>query len=461
MVESKKQIVKITTWVLIAVSVIVIVLCGRSLVDEVKAGEYHIVQYPTGTVVAKMEPGWYFQAFGTVKKWPKAVTLNFLNSPDVSVDEEAQNDIDIPAIDVRFADGTRAPIEGSLRVELPRSPEMAVDLVVQYGYRSVHELIENLVARRVRVSNNSAATMMTAIESSSSRRNDYIQLSWDQIQNGLYMTEVATAKVQDDTTVSGDSSSREIRVAVIKYYENKQPMRQHETGGLDNLGIVLSNFEVKDFGYPTALEDKIAEQRDALMAISVARANAERAMEEAKTKEQQGLALVMTARYEEEQKKVRATVQADQEKEVALIAANKEKEQAEIQAAKLVAVAALTKEESEIRANQQLEVAKLERQAADENALKMIALGEAEAQAKKAVFTADGALQAKLDAFVAAQTAWANAYSQRKVPNMILGGSSDNGDSGAIDFQTAIALRMLNDLNLDLGVTPLNDPAPK
>lgn len=447
-----------TGWTVAAVTIVVIIfglLGGAQLIEEVKAGEYHIVQYPNGKVVAKKEPGWYGQWFGTVTKWPNAGTLNFDANPDVSVDSEAQNDIDIPAIEVRFADGTIAPIEGSLRFEMPASPDVCVDLVTKYGYRNVHELVENLIARRVRVSVNSAATMMTAIESSSSRRNDYIQLSWDQIQNGLYMTEIVSTVADDGL---GNSAKREIKVASVKLDVDGNPIRQHEASALDNLGVILSNFEIKGFLYPKELENQIANQRDAIMAISVARANAERAEEEAKTKEAQGLSLVMEAKYQEEQAKVRATVRAEQEKEVALIAAQKEKEQATIQAEKLVDVAELEKQEAEIRAAKELEVAKLARQAAEEEAARTVALGEAEAAAKKAVFTADGALKQKLDAYVAAQTAWANAFSVRKVPNMVLGGTSGDGTTDAFDLQTAIAVKLMNDLNVDLGTSGTNFP---
>lgn len=385
--------------------------------------------------------------------------MNFDVNPDVFIDSQAQNDIDIAAIEVRFADGTIAPIEGSLRVELPRSEQASIDLVTQYGYKNVHELIENLVARRVRVSVNSAATMMTAIESSSSRRNDFIQLSWDQIQNGLYMTETVTTSVSADGSTTDQRSTarsqnnREIKIARVSRDKDGNPVRQREQGGLDDLGVVLSNFEIKGFVYPKELETQIAAQRDAIMAISVARANVERAEEEAKMKEAQGLSLVMEAKYQEEQAKVRATVRAEQEKEVALIAAQKEKEQATIQAQKLVEVATLEKQEAEIRAQKELEVARLARQASEEEAARTIALGEAEAAAKKAVFTADGALKQKLDAYVAAQTAWASAFGIRKVPNMVLGGAGGDGTTDAFDLQTAIAVKLMNDLNIDLGTS--------
>jgi len=445
-----KKLTRFVVPVIIFAIVLFSLLAGSYLVEEVRAGEYHIVQYPSGKLVAKMEPGWYGQWFGTVTKWPKAFTLNFDRNPDTTVDSQAQNDIDITAIEVRFADGTIAPIEGSLRGELPRSPEMAVDLVSKFGYRSVHELVENLVARRVRVSVNSSATMMTAIESSSSRRNDFIQHSWDQIQNGLYHTNTVSQVVEGQV-------KQEVKVAKITIGPDGNPIRQNETGGLDDLGVVLSNFEIKSFIYPSELEKQIASQRDAIMAISVARANAEKANEEAKTSEAQGKAKVMTAQYEEEQMKIRATVKADQEKAVALIMAEKEKQQATIAAQKRVEVAELEKEEAEIQARRGLEVAKLNRQASEEESARIISLGAAEAKAKQAVFNANGALTEKLKAWTDAQVAWAQAYGIRRVPGIVLGTKTDDGTE-TLDLQTALSVKLLNDLNLDLGLNSNTSP---
>lgn len=445
--ENAKRMTGYFTAACVAILILFGFFAGSRIVEEVHAGEYHIVQYPNGSVVAKTNPGYYWQVFGKTTKWPKAVTLNFDRNPDTSVDSEQQNDIDVKEIELRFADGTIAPIEGSLRVELPTSPDKAVELVVKHGYRNIHELVENLVVRRVRVSVNSSATMMSALESSSNRRNDFINLSWDQIQDGLFITESKTV-----SSTESNGSRRDIKIAVPKMDAEGKHVRQNEAGSLDDLGVKLSNFEIKAFLYPDTLEAQIVEQRNAIMAITVARANAEKATEEAKTKEQEGLSAVMKARYEQEVLKVVATVKAGQEKEVAVISSEKEKEMATIAAQKELEVAELQKKQAEIKATQGLEVARLDRQAAEETAKRIVSLGNAEAEAKKAIFTADGALKDKLAAFVESQTVWANAYSLRRVPSMVMGGSGQNSDSDAFDLQTAIAVKIMNDLNLDLGI---------
>ena len=154
----------------------------------------------------------------------------------------------------------------------------------------------------------------------------------------------------------------------------------------------MVNFEVKLFDYTDKVRAQIGTQQTALMAVATARAKAQQAEQEALMAEAEGKANVARAKYEEEEKKIRAVVAGQQ----------------------------------------RLEVADLDRQAAAEKKQEQILLGQGEAERKRLVLKADGALKQKLEAYVQAQKLWANAFAQRQVPSLVMGG----GGAGDTDKST-------------------------
>ncbi len=160
------------------------------------------------------------------------------------------------------------------------------------------------------------------------------------------------------------------------------------------------------------------------MAVATAAAQAKKAEQDAKTMEAQGKARVTKAKYEEEELKIKAVVQAQRDKEVA-----------ETQARKL------------------LEVAKLEKQAAEFQKQRDILQGQGEAEKKRLIIQADGALKEKLAAYTSVMAKFADAYSKRKVPTLVMGGSGrGDTDTQSIDFQSAMQLLVAKQLGLDLGI---------
>jgi len=154
-----------------------------------------------------------------------------------------------------------------------------------------------------------------------------------------------------------------------------------------------------------------------LMGVATARAKAQEAEQQALTVEAEGKAMVMTAKYEIEQEKVRAVVSA----------------------------------------NQKLEVARIERKAAEQEKQRQILLGQGEATRKRLVMQADGALNQKLEAVVTINAAYAKAIAEYKgawVPSIVMGGSPGQAapGSGARNFIDLLMMRAARDLGVDLGV---------
>jgi hypothetical protein len=402
---------------LIVLGVIITVglVLGPQLVDTVDKGTYQIKQAAvTGTMSAKLTPGLWLQLFGDIEEWPKADTFFF------TADEEegAQHD---QSIEVRFNDGSLCNVSGTLRVILPTTEDDAIRLVTELGYKDYNELEQKLILPITRNALRLTANLMTARESYSEKRHDFIFLAWDQIQNGIYETKEVTTYPVDEIT------GKKVKKVVKVIKKDKDGNKVRSGNPWAGTGISLMNFEIKDFVYAEVVKKQIATQQEALMAVATARANAERAKQDTKTIQEQGKADVMKARYSKEEEKIKAVVDAEKVKAVA-----------------------------ELQAMQRLEVAKLDRKAATETKQKEILLGQGEAERKKLVLQADGALKQKLSAYVDTQKLWADAFSKRNVPSVYTaggaGGTGGNADQQFQQFMQLQNMKNMQDLGLDMTI---------
>jgi len=280
---------------------------------------------------------------------------------------------------------------------------------------------EKLIKPAVRNAIRLTANLMTARESYSEKRQDFVFWAWDQIQNGLYKTTEETRKVTDP--ISGEQVTKTFKI--ISKDSTGSPI--YERNPLNDTGILLKNFEIKQFVYSDKVKEQIATQQEALMNVATAKAKAAEAEQNALTKEAEGKANVMKAKYEKEEEKIRAVVTAEKEKAVAQLNAQKE-----------------------------LEVAKLQRLAAVQTKQKEILLGQGESERKRLVMAADGALKQKLDTYVKVQEIiWKNvgSYQGKWVPEIVMGasgsGANANGSQQLIEMLLA---KTAKDLSLDMRV---------
>lgn len=402
---------------LLLIGGVLYVLSGN-LFENVESGTYVIRQAAiSGQLDAWMTPGMYWQGLGDISVWPVAETFYFTS------DAQEGSAYD-QSIEVRFNDGSMCKISGTCRIVFPTSSQDAINLVKVHGYRSYKDAEHKLVLTTIRNSLHLTSNLMSAQESYSDRRADFVFWAWDQIQNGVYETTEETKKVQDP--VSGDMVTRTFKI--IKRDANGRAL--HQKHPLEGTGITLANFEIKVFQYSDKVMGQIEKQQEALMAVATARARAQEAEQSALTKEAEGKAKVVEAKYEEEQKKIRSIVEASKEKEVA-----------------------------ELQAKKELEVAKLQKDAAEFNKQKNIAEGQGEAEKKRLILEADGALAQKLDAYIKVNQLYAESiakYGGNWVPQVMMGPNSggasqgtSNGAQALIDLFTAKTAR---DLSLDLSM---------
>jgi regulator of protease activity HflC (stomatin/prohibitin superfamily) len=405
-----KGIVKGVVVLFILIAALVV---AGGLYNVVPAGFYQISQqWFTGSVDAKMEPGLWFP-IGHTWDWPKEKTFFFTHDKDGKHDTDKNY-----SIEVRFNDGSICNISGTCRVIFPQSRTDAINLVIKSGYTSPEEVMGKLVLPTLRNSLSMSANLMSARQSYSEKRPDFISWSYDQIQGGMFDTSEEWKKVEDPVT--GEKVSKYVKV--IKRDTDGKP--QHLFNPLKGTGITLANFEVKKFDYSKEVAEQIAKQQSAIMDVETARAEAQKAEQNKLTEKAKGEANAIQAQWEEETKKARAVVVANQKKEVA-----------------------------EIDAAQKLKVAELDKQSAEQTKLAAILVAEGESKARELKMKADNYQAMKIEAWKDTQLAWADAFKTRKVPTTVFGSHGSGGeDKEFMSGQQMLQLMGMKALGFDIGI---------
>lgn len=394
--------------VIVFISIIVLISLGSHLVETVEKGTFQVKQAAvSGTMTVKFTPGMWGQWFGDIEVWPQSETFFFI----ADADEGTARD---QSMEVRFNDGSLAKISGTCRILMPKSQSQVLDLVVSQNFKTYNDIEQRLFLPIIRNVLRNTANLMSARESYAEKRNDFINWSRQQIESGIFETMDEVTKRVD--LVTGDTLDTTVKV--VRTDASGLPI--HQINPLKGTGILVTNFEIKVFNYSKRVQEQIAEQQNAIMAIATAKAQSARAEQERIKKEAEGKMKVTEAQYEEEQKKIRAVVEAEK----------------------------------------RLEVAVLDRKAAKEEKEKLILLGEGEATRKRLVLQADGALDKKLDAWVQVQKTWAIAFTNRKVPAYYVAGGNGSGGQApglSTDFQSAqfanfMNLLMAKNIGLDLTI---------
>ena len=101
--------------------------------------------------------------------------------------------------------------------------------------------------------------------------------------------------------------------------------------------------------------------------------------------------------------------------------------------------------------------AEQKRLAAMEYKQEQILRGEGDGEYKKLVMSADGALQAKLDAWIAVNNRYAEAIEKQKwVPDIQMGGGNQNSGNSASELIDMLKAQTAKELRLDMSVKTNN-----
>ncbi len=399
--------------VLFACIAVFTLLVGSQTFEENDAGYMQVKQaFPSGTMSVISDPGYFCQCLGTLTRYKQAGTYVFSdNAETMALGGETLSGNGIP---VRFSDGGTAEISGSARFDIP--VDEAGLLRIHSKFRSYTSVAAGLLKPAIREAVVLSAALMTSEQSYSGGKAELSQLALDQLQHGIYLTE--SEEVDTINPVTKQKSTE--RIVRIKTDSDGNRLRKANT--LESYGIEVTQlFFPDDFAYEEKILDQIGNVRDTQMAQATAFAEAETAVQNEKTAEAKGRAAVAMAKAEADVEKQKAVTAAEQNRDVAVLAAQSRRQVAEEDKA----AAAFEKAANILR-------------------------GEGEAARKKLVFSANGALEEKLAAYVETQTVWADAFAKRQVPSTVFGASGSGSDSDVSTFMKLMTVNAAQALSVDV-----------
>jgi len=379
------------------------------------AGYRTVVQWPNGHLFVKFEPGWYIAAFGSTQEYPDVLTF------DYDKNEDSTTSINQLGIAVRYQDGGLGTIYGKDRFALPT--DEGTMLKAHKAFRSPAGLANKLIKPVTEEATNLTAGLLTSEGAYAEQRGQFIQWSQAQISKGKFKTRLENRLVKGE-----DGKETWKKVPIIDTDKSNQPIVL--SSDLQEYGIILMGHQITDWDFEKKTLQQISTKRQATMAIITAKANAERAKQDALTAEEQGKANVMTAKYEQEVLKEKAVVVAEREKQVAII-----------KATQLVDVATQAKLEAEQK-----------KFAAAEYKQEQVLRGEGDGEYKRLVMESDRALAQKLETYYSVSALYADAlYKHRLVPDFVMGSSGNEGN-GATGLVELLNAKTAKDLSLDMRI---------
>jgi hypothetical protein len=379
-----------------------LLLLSPAIVETNNSGYSKILQKPvTGTVKAFTLPGMFIQGFGDVYTYRVSDIIYFSKHEGEGRSSESDD-----SIEVRFNDGATAKVTGNVRVDLPSDPEKIVD--IHKHFRSYDALIKDTVKQVVAEATILTASLMTAEESYTTKRAEFSQLAYDQLLNGIYLTEAEQVTVKD--TKTGEQVTKQ----VVRIQRDAKGVAERKESVLARYGIKVGQFVIKEIDYENTVAGQIQSKQQALMQVVSAKANAEKAIQDRLTAEEVGRKNVAVAKYEQEVKKQTAITEAEQ----------------------------------------RLEVARLGRATEEQNKLANIARGEGEGEMRRKIMVADGSLDKKLATYEKVMLGFADALSKTTQPLVpaVISGNSTGGShqNAALGLLEVMGTKAAHDLALDM-----------
>lgn len=296
---------KVGVIIFIIIAIGILVLVSNSLVSTNRAGYYQIKQAAvSGKMSVRSQPGMYAQLFGDITEYQISDMYYFSKYA-----EEGGSGFEAAPIEVRFNDGGKADISGSIKFRLSLVEGIQLDL--HENYKSYEAVKQDLVRQVVTEALMQTATLMKAEESYSSRRSEFTSLVEDQVKLGIFDTESEEIKTTDAD--GNEFINRYVRVKVGD--DGQRVVRK--ASSFVRYKIEVLTFVIKDIDFDQTIDALIAKKKEAEQQKVVAKANAERAKQDAITAEQQGLAKEAEAKALENVEKIKEVTRAQKKFEVA------------------------------------------------------------------------------------------------------------------------------------------------
>ena len=409
---SRKSLTAVAAAALFAVGAVV----SPMLVENLDATDIMVIQSIMGDITVHTTPGPKWQGFGKVTLYPRQEQYSFCSTFNDEKKEVLCHKSDTNAKKVRFNDGGHANLSGTVMWEMPLDEKSIVEIHTKFG--SAEAVQNRAIAKMIDGAVYLAGPLMSSTESAGARRAELVQYINDQAGKGVYVTKATTVAIKDPIT--GADKTETVTTISMK---NGQPERQ-QGSLLEEFNISLQPMSITELKYDVIVEKQIAERQQSITSVQNAKANSIRAEQDALTAAKEGEAKAAKAKWEQEVIKAKEVTMAQQKLEVATLAA-KEAEQ--------------YKREQILR-------------------------GEGDSQAKALRMNADGALDAKLAAYIHVNDKYAEAIKSAQpgawTPAVVMGqsGGTQGGAQALIDMFSAKAAR---ELGIDMSVAGKGATAAK
>lgn len=387
---------------LLGICALLALILMPQLAENLDASEIMVVQSPvSGELTVHTDPGWKYQGFGTVTKYPRRLEFRFgaVNANDKNSG---------PGLNVRFYDGGNAVLNGTISWLMPLAPKDVIE--IHKEYRSAEAFEHQAIRRAMESAATFSGPTMTSFDSAAGRRNELLQILNDQTLHGVYKTVTKTVRSKDLAGVEKD-----LTVIEIVKDEKGLPVRAQESY-VQKYNVTMLPMTISRFDYEERVEKQIQAQQSATNQAIVSAANAKKADQDAITAEAQGRAKAAEAKWVQE---------VDNAKTVA--SAN----------AKVLIADAAVKEAEAFKKSE-------------------ILRGEGEAARKRLVMEADGQLDKKLEALVRINTLYASAIEKAQPgawsPAVVMGGSQGSGGQNATSLVELLTARTARELGVDMSV---------
>lgn len=280
----------------LAVAGLLLLILSSQIFETNSSGFVQVKQAATsGEMSVRTEPGVYLQAFGTI------TTYKISDVYDFNAKEQR--------ISVRFSDASTADVSGQIKFRLPATSEGL--LRIHRDFRSYDAIHDQMVRQVVSSALKQSATYFRAEDVYSTHRADFVDLVNDQIKAGIYATTYTEEMRKDD-----NGESKLYRKVATRMDTGGAPIVNEESA-FHIYGIELVQFVINDIDFDDKTDALIAKRKEAEQEMVVAKANAERAKQDAITAQEQGKANVALAEAKALVEKKTAVVEAEKETEVA------------------------------------------------------------------------------------------------------------------------------------------------
>ena len=383
-------------------------------------GYSYLVQYPNGTQIAELTPGFHFKWWGQAIPWKKVVTVKFISDENKKQDNQNYSGIRT-TIPVRFNDAVKADMSLSARFRLPEDSGLFLKMALEF--RSQDNLVNgSLIPSCMEIAKNSAR-LISAQEYIAGRGGELETAVLDQLEKGMYILDAEEMKKEVTDSIGNAEQTRTIENRTIIRYNVRK--RKDTRGNIIRkkhpiavYGIMVSQATVEDVNPEARFKEMLGKQRDAAAQASIEKEKAKQAEYEKQ-------------RIIAEGEASKAKIQVDMEKK---------------QITELIAIETAKKKEKVT-----VEKRKLELKSAELKAREIKVLADAEAYKKRKVMEADGALEMKLQTFEKVHAGYAAAIAGTQlVPSTYISSGSQKGSPSSMDLINLITADMAKDLQLKL-----------